>query len=214
MSIRRFGSCLRPLFQGSSRAFSTSPLNKVSSFAVVKIQQEPALKKAQVLPGIVTKYFGNSAESKKHHFGFFAAVIAGVISWMMNQLQEKTVSAAETPDPIAQKQGEIWECIGRTSDEYGGYIYHYKLRDEYDYEYHTLRAWFTYDATSGQWGETGARFKEQEDKTDWVRAKAYNKKNSEIFPATERAKTCLLVLDLEFKQMQDLGYSCKFDEKG
>ncbi len=72
-------------------------------------------------------------------------------------------------EEIQNRSGHLWICTGRKPDKFGGYIYNFKLRNEYD------------DVT----------------KSDDLQAhkKAIDEKNDQIFPAVERSGIDLLALD-------------------
>ncbi|NGX40168.1 MAG: hypothetical protein KR126chlam1_01513 [Chlamydiae bacterium] len=62
---------------------------------------------------------------------------------------------------LKEKDGHLWECINRSSGEHGGYIYTFRLRDEYNLELA---------------GNQTQRYEIRD---------AINQKKSEIFPAVE-----------------------------
>ena len=63
-----------------------------------------------------------------------ASIVAFLTSCLKTGKAEESseTAAAKEAAAIAEKHGELWECIGRTPDIFGGYIYHYKLRKEFD----------------------------------------------------------------------------------
>lgn len=123
-----------------------------------------------------------------------------IASWLFNSLFEAASehSNHEELNAIAQKQGVLWECIGRTRNETGGYIYHFRLRKEYDFDSHKLEE--NYD-------------EDQSDLIVELRGDASMKKIEEIFPAGEPTEVSD-ILELAPQIRQDLGYGYRYDKSG
>jgi len=140
---------------------------------------------------------------KQLSFGLItAAVIGTTVSgyWIMKALDEDpAVIALKITDPIAEKQGVLWDCIGRDPDEYGGYIYHYKLKEKYDDDSYQVRKG---DMTSD------AHYRSL-----YRKRRKIDLKNSEIFPAIEPSGSGV-VYALLYPIWQNLGYSYKNDKSG
>ncbi len=92
----------------------------------------------------------------------------------LNQAKQKQTNECPAvvkteAEEIQNRSGHLWICTGRKPDQFGGYIYNFKLRNEYD------------DVT----------------KSDDLQAhkKAIDEKNDQIFPAVERSGIDLLALD-------------------
>ena len=107
---------------------------------------------------------------------------------------------ATEKEAILKKTGIIWECIHRTPDKSGGYIYSFKLKDKFNPCYDTP--------------------------DDCKKTLALFNKNKEIFPAIEPSiQQILIYSDLNsnsetfdkeslfhFKFLKDLGYESFFKE--
>src|SRR5476651_1838468 len=88
---------------------------------------------------------------------------------------------------IAQKQGELWECTGRKPDQYGGNIYSYILKKEYDLELRTNDS-------------------ENDMLSHGLKYDAVREKFSEIFPAIEPRSLKEARESIKTIQKFDLGY--------
>lgn len=199
-----FNSCLRSASQmsvHSFRQFNIGPVPHQDKIDKLKMslvfQQNPF--SAFLQPQKNGYRFERAEETagKMPFNRYFAFGIAGfaVASLMFNKLEihateKPDVSDQEELDAIAKKQGELWECIGRTPDEYGGYIYHYKFREKY-------------------------RIREEDDiKTKKDRETALSKKIDEIFPAVEPLPVPFDPKADHFRDFKDLGYSYREDKSG
>lgn len=84
----------------------------------------------------------------------------------LNQMQQ-----VSEQQELRRKSGEIWQCISRTQDKYGGYIYEFITKDEYDW----LRL-----------GENNRRDPLLDISNEQAKKK-FEKKLDDIFPATENS---------------------------
>ena len=88
-------------------------------------------------------------------------------AWLTPSTPAKSIQIE--PQEIAQRSGEFWECLSREKGALDGFIYKFRLRDEYD------------DATPHEERE--------------ARAKAAEQKSKKMFPAIELSGSQMLALD-------------------
>ncbi len=214
----RLGPRLQPLFQTSRASFRQFSYGRVSPLATRLANRLP--KASTVIP----KYnFGNTTNitGDRSYLGSLAAAVVSCIAyWFFRTINGSSASAQasisevkchENIDTreqdlaaIAQKQGHLWECIDRKPDEFGGYIYHYKLRKEFDFETLVLVG---HDHTKDENGD---------DELERVE-KASEEKTQQIFPAAEPEGFEDVSEILEFVsqgRFKKFGYSIKRDNTG
>ena len=201
----------RPLWQtsvNSFRQFTTSSpqnLSKVDRLTTTISSRKPSSTNLSSLLQKTYRFEKASAETNMFSRCFALGLAGSAASyWILNaaEVESPKVVPSKTPeqeelDAIAQKQGGVWECIGREPDENGGYIYHFKLKEPYDNASCQLK--------------DGFDIEEQNDDIE-ARFQAYYKKSAEIFPAAE--PNLQFLIDDASLLRQDLGYSLKYDKSG
>lgn len=207
-AVSHLPSRLQPLLQTSrvsSRQFSIGPIPPLGNRLATSLATF-----SEVRP----KYtFKNTIHHTSHkpNLGYLAAaIVASIASWLFSALFNTSqaegsvaVSAAEEAAAIAEKHGVMWECIGRTPDEFGGYIYHFKLRKEFDYQVLELIL---------------EEMKGEVTPEDIFKARsASSNKYDETFPAFEprRLRDILqTVRILSHRRFKDFGYGVRQDKSG
>ncbi len=203
----------RPLWQTSVNSFrqfttySSKNLSKIDQLTTTISSRKPSFTTLSSFLKKTYRFEGSKVAAETTLFSrCFALGIAGSAAsyWLFNAAEAESpkIEPSKTPeqeelDAIAQKQGEIWECIGREPDENGGYIYRFRLRDAYDFE-----SWRLNDGVDI----------DEESEDVQARAEAYIRKVEEIFPAVEPILAFLI--RGESLMRSDLGYSLSYDKTG